>query len=118
MTDLTLEVVHVLELLGHQNADLAALWPAILHQVVVSLSRQVGALPQSWQNVCLPRELTEVRRDRIDYRQDGLDKSGDEPWILVTLLGDVIAFLDLQERVEDDDNVLDLHLLVSLTSLL
>ena len=81
-------------------------------------SRQVGALPQSWQNVCLPRELTEVRRNWIDDRQDGLNKSGDEPWILVALLSDIVALLNLQKRVKNDDDVLDFHLLVSLTSLL
>ena len=65
----------------------------------------------------LPDMLTEVWSYWIHDGKDSLDVSENNIGVLLATFSDKIAFLDIKEMIEYDDNILDSHLCIALISL-
>ena len=91
--------------------------PPVIDQHLIWLFRKIAAFSEGGQDVRLPDMLTEVWSDRVHNSQDSLDVSQDYIGVLLTAFSDQVAFLDVEEMIEYDNNILDSHLCVALISL-
>ena len=115
--DLTLCVFQVLKHVRQVLAWSIALRPSIIEQHLIWLFRKIAAFSEGGQDVRLPNMLTEVWTNWVHDSKDSLDVSEDYIGVLFATFSNQIAFLDIKEMIEYNNNILYSHLCIALVSL-